>query len=621
MRELPVELMNEVSMHADADALDTLIRAMALAPGDPAQPVLTYARASAGAPKILIERYLEIRLGATFVAMPGAPPGDTARAIRARRNTLLTAANQVAWQDVGTRYWPEAAVTARLLRTYLPAGGALLFKDWYPTGVDSVAAALGRRATPAEALIIADAQQAVRARLAEPAVRDVPWVDRMWPERDHMVINARFRATGLSPLTTHVGGHLFLDGGPTTQRQNTRNVEVVLNTLHVLTTGDSIATGVLPSLVTIGQDFYMSQPGADPGTAGLARIEANVVQSLESVGRHLLIGNLPELRSLRGAFPSLVRVGNTLSIHNMEKLEDTSGAFPSLRRCDRFVIENNEALTTLGGAFAVLEEIDTSYLTLESMPSLEELRGAFPLLRRVGGGFHLEHLHTLVDITGAFPSLRRCDRFVIQNNEALTTLGGAFAVLEEIYTSYLTLESMPSLEELRGAFPLLRRVGGGFHLEHLHTLVDITGAFPSLQSCGKLVLLDNPVLVTLSDAFAVLDEIDSSYLSVEGCNSLKDLTGAFPSLRQVYTSVFVEKNAALTAINGFRALRVIGINLVITDNPSLASIGTFQSLHRVGNSIIVRDNARLRALGDDEFPSLPTSADRRPSFQFIPGRQ
>jgi hypothetical protein len=511
MRNLPAEMIEAIARQlTSADDADALIRSMARTPANRALPVADYVRASAGAPTILFERYVQLRLAPTYVAPAGADAGaGRDAAVRARRRELLAAGgNRVAWADVGARYWPTANATERLVRWYLPREGVILYQGWFHDGAASIRAALGTDATAGERGDVRIAQYAVRARLAGFPRHPPPWEDEGWS--DTPLGHKRMRqlhGDTLNARATNLG--IGLRVGDTDPRDGPRDRATTANVTAIRgrLTMTKLLDGALPNLLAVSGSVEIP---AD-SNADLTAIGPTACTRLEWVGDSIKIYMLRILASIAGAFPALRTVAGAVDVYGNAALVDARSAFPSLVRVGAMEIVSNANLSTARGFAPNLTTVQGG-LSILLMGRLADLRGAFASLETVGEGLLIGSNDRLETLADALPALRRVGSLTLQNNALLRDTADMFPALEEVGTG-LTVTANGQLTDMDGALPRLRAVGANM-IVHGNDRLSRVGGLRALVRVGGWILVTrdpNNRQLPLAEFPALLDRTGVRY--------------------------------------------------------------------------------------------------------------
>jgi hypothetical protein len=214
------------------------------------------------------------------------------------------------------------------------------------------------------------------------------------------------------------------------------------------------------------------------------------------------------------------------------------------------------SLTNWGNAFSSLQMCYGNLQVRYNQGSgLTSLNGIFPQLTNVTGSLYLQYNYYVRTMTGAFPQLRWVTNYVyITYNRRLTTIDPtAFGALQytsgiQIYRNYYSTSGLTTMD---GAFPVLQTVGRGYlYIYYNYRLTSMVGAFPQLTSIGgRFYMYYNTIL--------------------------RSMTGSFPLLANVGSSVYMYRNYQLTGVsNIFGSLTTIGGQLNFYMNGCSSSRGT-----------------------------------------------
>jgi hypothetical protein len=230
--------------------------------------------------------------------------------------------------------------------------------------------------------------------------------------------------------------------------------------------GSSLNTGTLQEIaaqlanarIVTGRVYIARQPR---GTSLPANFGANVriVSGLVSFQQNYFT-------SIDGAFPNLVSAGG-VSVYYMYSLTTWGNAFSSLQMCyGTLQVRYNQAtgLTSLNGIFPQLTNV-TSTLYIQNNYYVRTMTGAFPRLSWVRYNVYITYNRRLTTIDPtAFAVLQYCRGLQIQRNyyrtSGLTTMDGAFPMLETVGTSSLYMYYEARLTTMNNAFPRLVTVQG-----------------------------------------------------------------------------------------------------------------------------------------------------------------
>ena len=200
----------------------------------------------------------------------------------------------------------------------------------------------------------------------------------------------------------------------------------------------------------------------------------------------------------------VTHVEGTVSISSAQSLQGLDGGAPALRVvAGSFVLNQNDALTTLGNGFARLQEIDSAMLghglTITLNTALTTLGNGFAALRVVGGYITIGRNWYLTSMGTAFSALRRVGYFLeISLNLRLPSLGDAFSALEEVGLSnpgWIMIRQNAALTTLGDGFAALRMIPRNLAIQNNHALTSLGTAFRSLRRVvGELYIHDNPLL-------------------------------------------------------------------------------------------------------------------------------